>query len=149
MYTKWEQIQKRVFLVSVILTAAMLVGVSYLTSQSAAATLSTQARAVELFPFAFRKHYHNPLWLHLELNSPRRLAHVYEFGLFGLFTALMMLTVPCPAKKTGYSSGTRVSIRLGIAVALCAAVSVLDQVHKIFVEYRHFDLLDLRLDAIG
>ena len=124
MYTKWEQIRKRVFLVSVILTAAMLVGVSYLTSQSAAATLSTQARAVELFPFAFRKHYHNPLWLHLELNSPRRLAHVYEFGLFGLFAALMMLTVPCPAKKTGYSSGTRVSIRLGIAVALCAAVIV-------------------------
>ena len=28
-------------------------------------------------------------------------------------------------------------------------MSVLDQVHKIFVEYRHFDLLDLRLDAIG
>lgn len=149
MYTKWEQIRRRVFLVSVILTAAMLVGVSYLTSQSAAATLSTQARAVELFPFAFRKHYHNPLWLHLELNSPRRLAHVYEFGFFGLFAALMMLTVPCPVKKTGYSSGTRVSIRLGIAVTLCAAVSVLDQVHKIFVEYRHFDLLDLRLDAIG
>ena len=89
MYTKWEQIRKRVFLVSVILTAAMLVGVSYLTSQSAAATLSTQARAVELFPFDFRKHYHNPLWLHLELNSPRRLAHVYEFGFFGLFAALM------------------------------------------------------------
>ena len=38
MYTKWEQIRRRVFLVSVILTAAMLAGVSYLTSQSAAAT---------------------------------------------------------------------------------------------------------------
>ena len=39
MYTKWEQIRKRVFLVSVILTAAMLVGVSYLTGSLTAKTL--------------------------------------------------------------------------------------------------------------
>ncbi|MFR3925262.1 MAG: VanZ family protein [Collinsella sp.] len=34
-------------------------------------------------------------------------------------------------------------------IALCAACSVGDQVHKIFVPGRHFDVIDLGFDAAG
>ena len=149
MRTKWERIRMTLFLVSIALTVLAFAAVSFLTAQSGQATLSTQERVVLLFPAAFRKHFHNRLWLHLELNSPRRLAHIYEFGFLGIFATLAMLTAPWPRRARQHLSGRNVSIRLVLTVALCAAVSFLDQVHKIFVEYRHFDVLDLRLDAIG
>ena len=149
MRNRWEQIRNVVFGMSVMLTVAALLAVSFLTSQSGAATLSTQEKFVMLFPFAFRQHYRNRIWLHLELNSARRLAHIYEFGFFGLSASMMMLTAPWPRRQTNHLSSVHVGRRLAATVLLCAAVSVLDQVHKIFVEYRHFDLLDLRLDAIG
>lgn len=149
MREKWERIRNVLFAVSVLLTAAAFLTVAVLTAQSGAATLSTQERVVMLFPFAFRQHYRNRIWLHLELNSARRLAHIYEFGFFGGAASIMMLTAPWPRRRENHLTSSHVGRRLMLTIALCAAVSFFDQVHKIFVEYRHFDPLDLRLDAIG
>lgn len=149
MNRKWERIRILCFAVSLILTAGVFLLVSYLTQQSVGQTLSTQERAVLLFPYAFPQHYHNRLWLYLQLNSPRRLAHIYEFGFLGLFATLTALTAPWPRRGSAHLSLNRVGVRLVGAVVFCSAVSLLDQVHKIFVNSRHFDVLDLRLDAIG
>ncbi len=149
MERKWERTRVICFAASLILTAAAFLSVYYLTQQSVSQTLSTQERAVELFPFAFPKHYHNRLWLYLQLNSPRRLAHIYEFGLLGAFGTLAALTDPWPRRGGSHLPLTRVGVRMIAAVAFCSAVSFFDQVHKLFVVSRHFDVLDLRLDAIG
>lgn len=149
MSRKWERVRMICFAVSLILTAGVFLSVSYLTQQTVSQTLSTQERAVLLFPFAFPQHYHNRLWLYLQLNSPRRMAHIYEFGFLGLFATLTALTNPWPRRGESHLSLNRVSMRLVGSVVFCAAVSFLDQVHKIFVNSRHFDVLDLRLDAIG
>ena len=149
MRRKWEKVRVICFAFSVILTVMAIAGVSYLTGQTGSETLSTQARVVAMFPFAFQQHHHNWIWLHLGLNSPRRLAHVYEFGFLGACATLAMLTNPWPRRGRSHLSYRRVSVRMLLSVALCAAMSFMDQVHKIFVQYRHFDVLDLRLDAIG
>lgn len=60
----------------------------------------------------------------------RKLGHIIEYGLLGI--------------------GAGVAIdRKRWAVITCIAVSILDQVIKVFVPIRHFDITDLPFDAIG
>lgn len=128
-------------------TILLLGAVFYLTAQSGTQTLRTQALAEQYFPFAFPKHAHCRTWLALHLNSARRLAHIYEFFALGLAVTVLVRT----RQKRSECGSRRVVPITGyvLSALLCSLCSVLDQTHKLFVQYRHFDVLDLRLDAIG
>ena len=76
-----------------------------------------------------------------EGKSFRRFAHIIEFGAVGLFVALSALLL----------LGDRFSLHQLAAGCLvfCMLNSLLDQLHKLFVPGREFDVIDLGLDAIG
>ena len=71
----------------------------------------------------------------------RRLAHTVEYFFVGLFASL---AVVCLDKRVSPTRLWRVSV-----LAFCVVCSVGDQVHKIFVPGRHFDVVDLGFDAAG
>lgn len=128
-------------------TALVLALIIHLTRQSGADTISTQNLIVSLFPELFPKHYHNAIWLMLELNSARKMAHIYEFGALGLFMTLMIITSPVGKKLRNNTASTKIIFLYSIGI--CAFASFCDQVHKTFIVYRHFDVHDLVLDAVG
>lgn len=78
------------------------------------------------------------LWMGANI---RRVAHTVEFFFVGLFASLAAV---CLDKRV---SPTR--LRCVSVLAFCAVCSVGDQVHKIFVPGRHFDVVDLGFDAAG
>lgn len=78
------------------------------------------------------------LWMGTNI---RRVAHTVEFFFVGLFASLAAV---CLDKRV---SPTR--LRCVPLLAFCAVCSVGDQVHKIFVPGRHFDMIDLGFDAAG
>lgn len=78
------------------------------------------------------------LWMGANI---RRVAHTVEFFFVGLFASLAAV---CLDKRV---SPTR--LRCVPLLAFCAVCSVGDQVHKIFVPGRHFDMNDLGFDAAG
>ena len=65
----------------------------------------------------------------------RRLGHVIEYGLLGIASAIAV--------------GDTRSKGVAKVVGLCVGISILDQVLKIFVPIRHFDVVDIGYDAIG
>lgn len=71
----------------------------------------------------------------------RRVAHIIEFGSVGLFAALSATLL----------LGDRFPFRVlaGVCFGFCAANSLFDQLHKLFVPGREFDVFDLGLDAIS
>ena len=78
------------------------------------------------------------LWMGANI---RRVAHTVEFFFVGLFASLAAV---CLNKRV---PPTR--LRCVPLLAFCAVCSVGDQVHKIFVPGRHFDMIDLGFDAAG
>lgn len=76
-----------------------------------------------------------------EGKSFRRFAHIIEFGAVGLFAALSALLL----------LGDRFSLHQLApgCLVFCMLNSLLDQLHKLFVPGREFDVIDLGLDAIG
>lgn len=78
------------------------------------------------------------LWMGANI---RRVAHTVEFFFVGLFASL---AVVCLDKRVSPTRLLRVSV-----LAFCVVCSVGDQVHKIFVPGRHFDVVDLGFDAAG
>lgn len=78
------------------------------------------------------------LWMGTNI---RRVAHTVEFFFVGLFAsataACLSECLPCAR------------FRYVLALLFCAVCSVGDQVHKIFVPGRHFDIIDLGFDAAG
>ena len=78
------------------------------------------------------------LWMGANI---RRVAHTVEFCFVGLFAsataACLGECLPCAR------------FRYVLALLFCAVCSVGDQVHKIFVPGRHFDMIDLGFDAAG
>ena len=78
------------------------------------------------------------LWMGANI---RRVAHTVEFFFVGLFAsataACLGECLPCAR------------FRYVLALLFCAVCSVGDQVHKIFVPGRHFDMIDLCFDAAG
>lgn len=78
------------------------------------------------------------LWMGANI---RRVAHTVEFFSVGL---LASATVACLGD---YLPCAR--FRYVLAALFCAVCSVGDQVHKIFVPGRHFDVIDLGFDAAG
>ena len=78
------------------------------------------------------------LWMGANI---RRVAHTVEFFFVGLFASLAAV---CLDKRV---PPTR--LRCVPLLAFCVVCSVGDQVHKIFVPGRHFDMIDLGFDAAG
>ena len=78
------------------------------------------------------------LWMGANI---RRVAHTVEFFFVGLFASLAVVCLgeclPCAR------------FRYVLALLFCAVCSVGDQVHKIFVPGRHFDMIDRGFDAAG
>ncbi len=71
----------------------------------------------------------------------RRVAHTVEFFFVGLFAST---TVACLGERLPCAR-----FRYALAALFCAVCSVGDQVHKIFVPGRHFDMIDLGFDVAG
>lgn len=81
-----------------------------------------------------------PVRLWMDANI-RRVAHTVEFFFVGLFAST---TVACLGECLPCAR-----FRYALAALFCAVCSVGDQVHKIFVPGRHFDMIDLGFDAAG
>ncbi len=64
----------------------------------------------------------------------RRLGHILEYGLLGIASVIAF----CDSHRGGVN-----------AVMLCLIISILDQIIKIFVPVRHFDIIDIGFDVIG
>lgn len=71
----------------------------------------------------------------------RRVAHTVEFFFVGLFASVIVVCF--------FRRPWSVCSRCAPVLLFCAACSVGDQVHKIFVPGRHFDVIDLGFDAAG
>lgn len=74
-------------------------------------------------------------------TNVRRVAHTVEFFFVGLFASVVVV---CFSKHPWSVCSRCVPVLL-----FCAVCSVGDQVHKIFVPGRHFDVIDLGFDAAG
>lgn len=74
-------------------------------------------------------------------TNVRRVAHTVEFFFVGLFASVVVV---CLSRRPWSVCSRCVPVFL-----FCAACSVGDQVHKIFVHGRHFDMIDLGFDAAG
>lgn len=74
-------------------------------------------------------------------TNVRRVAHTVEFFFVGLFASVV---VGCFSRRPWSVCSRCVPVLL-----FCAVCSVGDQVHKIFVPGRHFDVIDLGFDAAG
>lgn len=78
------------------------------------------------------------LWMGVNI---RRVAHTVEFFFVGLFSSA---AIACLHKRPW-----RVHVHCAAILLFCVVCSVGDQVHKIFVPGRHFDIIDLGFDAAG
>lgn len=74
-------------------------------------------------------------------TNVRRVAHTVEFFFVGLFASVIVV---CFSRRPWSVCSRCVPVLL-----FCAACSFGDQVHKIFVPGRHFDMIDLGFDAAG
>ena len=74
-------------------------------------------------------------------TNVRRVAHTVEFFFVGLFASVVVV---CFSRRPWSVCSRCVPVLL-----FCAVCSVGDQVHKIFVPGRHFDMIDLGFDAAG
>lgn len=74
-------------------------------------------------------------------TNVRRVAHTVEFFFVGLFASVIVV---CFFRRPWSVCSRCVPVLL-----FCAACSVGDQVHKIFVPGRHFDVIDLGFDVAG
>lgn len=74
-------------------------------------------------------------------TNVRRVAHTVEFFFVGLFASVVVV---CFSGRPWSVCSRCVPVLL-----FCAVCSVGDQVHKIFVPGRHFDVIDLGFDAAG
>ena len=152
--------------VSVVLLAATLAGIWMLTEQSAeqtsllsestahvvegqaagtqsggaeetratgAAEAADQTDGVRADPLA-------PVRMWMAANI-RRVAHTVEFFFVGLFSSAAAV---CLGEHL-----LRTRLRHLLVLLFCVVCSVGDQVHKIFVPGRHFDVVDLGFDAAG
>lgn len=140
--------RKLIFYLSFILSILTAGIIYFLTTQSAEATLeltdTVKTTVPVFFPENAREGLIEKIWNELQLDNPRRMAHIYQFGVFGVCVAVVSTTFgDCPLdKKT-------VILRNIAGLVICAAYSLFDQTHKLFVPGREFDVLDLKLDAIG
>lgn len=140
--------QRRIRIAALSFTAlAVLVAVVIfiLTAQSPAVTSAESGWANEfLLRFFGNTSLYDPatgLWLGISI---RHWAHTAEFGALGLTVALAVrqwLKLR-PARRPLLRTAA-------LSLAICAAYSLFDQSHKLFVPGRHWDTFDLAMDALG
>ena len=123
------------------LAAMVAVGIFVLTEQAPHATARTSKMVNDFLVDLFGRTsaLYDPAtdtWLGMDI---RHWAHAAEFWMFGVSATLATwLAVKPKLAKAG-----------GISLAACVALSLFDQCHKLFVPGRHFDALDLAMDALG
>ena len=127
---------KKARIVAIILLAATAAAIFYLTSQNPEQTISLTQRAISKLPEFLIQPRNSDGNIIL---PARRMAHIYQFALMGTFSGFIMFTFEHP----------NIILRTLIAAAICAAYSLFDQLHKLFVPGREFDTFDLKLDAAG
>lgn len=71
----------------------------------------------------------------------RKLAHTAEFLAVGLAVGATLLAWSRPPRRMWRLAG--------LGAVVCAAASLADQTHKIFVPVRHFDVTDFPYDMAG
>ena len=98
-----------------------------------AAEVADQTADVRMDPLAPAR-----MWM---ANNIRRVAHTVEFFFVGLFSAA---AAACLGEHI-----LRARLRCLLVLLFCVVCSVGDQVHKMFVPGRHFDVIDLGFDAAG
>lgn len=103
------------------------------TRATGAAEVADQTDGVRADPLA-------PVRMWMATNI-RRVAHTVEFFFVGLFSSA---AAACLGERI-----LRTRLRCLLVPLFCVACSVGDQVHKIFVPGRHFDVIDLGFDAAG
>lgn len=103
------------------------------TQATGAAEVADQTDGVRADPLA-------PVRMWMAANI-RRVAHAVEFFCVGLFSAA---ATACLGERI-----LRTRLRRLLVLLFCVVCSVGDQVHKIFVPGRHFDVVDLGFDAAG
>ena len=103
------------------------------TRATGAAEVADQTDGVRADPLA-------PVRMWMATNI-RRVAHTVEFFCVGLFSAA---ATACLGERI-----LRTRLRCLLVPLFCVVCSVGDQVHKIFVPGRHFDVVDLGFDAAG
>ena len=103
------------------------------TRATGAAEVADQTDGVRADPLA-------PVRMWMATNI-RRVAHTVEFFCVGLFSAV---AAACLGEHL-----LRTRLRCLLVPLFCVVCSVGDQVHKIFVPGRHFDVVDLGFDAAG
>lgn len=103
------------------------------TRATGAAEVADQTDDVRADPLA-------PVRMWMAANI-RRVAHTVEFFCVGLFSAA---ATACLGERI-----LRTRLRRLLVLLFCVVCSVGDQVHKIFVPGRHFDVVDLGFDAAG
>lgn len=85
--------------------------------------------------------------------SVRQQAHVVEFAILGGVIALNVLAWMSGwahrRSRRGHIRIWRTWLMYALTILACAAASFADQYHKLYVPGRHFDKLDLFLDASG
>ena len=128
-----------------VLAVAVAAAIFVMTEQSPEVTTAESGRVNELLIRLFGgTGWYDPetgLWLGIGI---RHWAHSVEFGMLGLCVALAMrqwLRLR-PARRPLLRTA-------GLSLAICAAYSLFDQCHKLFVPGRHFDAFDLVMDALG
>ena len=114
-----------------------LILIIFLTRQSKADTTSLTHWATHTLP-SWMIQPVNP-FTGKPFGPARRIAHVYEYALLGVFVCGSMMTV----KRIPFW------LRSVLALVICAVCSFFDQVHKIYVPDREFDTVDLYYDAAG
>lgn len=103
------------------------------TRATGAAEVADQTDGVRADPLA-------PVRMWMATNI-RRVAHTVEFFFVGLFSSA---AAACLGERI-----LRTRLRCLLVPLFCVVCSVGDQVHKIFVPGRHFDVVDLGFDAAG
>lgn len=103
------------------------------TRATGAAEVADQTDGVRADPLA-------PVRMWMATNI-RRVAHTVEFFFVGLFSSA---AAACLGERI-----LRTRLRCPLVLIFCVVCSVGDQVHKIFVPGRHFDVVDLGFDAAG
>ena len=121
---------------------AVTVAIFLLTEQSPADTVSMSgwteswlASTLQGTPLAYDSS--TGLWMGTDI---RHWAHTVEFFALGVFVSFACAFATRPG---------RLGLGLVAALAICLACSLIDQCHKLFVPGRHFDVLDLGMDALG
>ena len=133
---------------AIVLFAATLAGIWVLTEQNAVETsllsestarvVEGQATGVQAVNVRSGRLASIRMWVG---TNVRRVAHTVEFFFVGLFASVVVV---CLSRRPWSVCSRCVPVLL-----FCAACSVGDQVHKIFVPGRHFDVIDLGFDAAG